>query len=809
MKKRMSRLLALGLAVSMVSSTAVYAAEGDAAAGGEKWSQEETQDGWIKVSNEGGTTLGYSKDSGVTIIEQDGYAFKDLDKDGELDVYEDWREEDETRAADLASQMTGEEIAPLLTHGGWSSFGSDVGVDEEYLAAGGRAGVTRSAGNEGNTEKAVEWNNALQTYAEANGGHGVPVTISIDPNGISGTADGNGLASTMDTELAKEIAQQNSKDYRSVGVTMLLGPQIDIATQSTWCRTSGTYSEDPALNRDLAKAYVSGLQSTYDEEGNDLGWGDDSVVAIAKHFAGAGASEGGRNDHGDAGKYTVFPGNNFAAHLVAFFDGAFNLDSVTEKAGGVMPNYAIAYSEDESLGEQVAGAYSEYKINLLRGNEYDGFILTDWQITEDDTRTYGVEDLTEGERFARLFEVGCDQIGGTTNVEGALEGYEIMKEDVGEEQALALMQEHAKRFFLTQMEVGLYDNPYISKENAVANAWSAEHKELGTKSQEASVVMLKNSDNTIHAYDAAAEKESIYIPYKYVSHTEVSFPNGAAGAPEMTVTYSWEPCADVDVYSQYYNVVTDSVGEPTGEDGTYTENDVIRAAEEEIAACQYALVAVSNPVTDSSVDEDGVYHPASIQYEEYTAENAHEAIANGVEIVEITDGYYGVTTQEVEEDRSYTGQSADKASNYADYELLKYVDGAVGENCKTIVVMKMSSVGCMIWSEVEPMADAILVYYAGMSDIHTQQSLANIVAGNTEPSALLPMQQPASMDAVEAQSEDVPRDAECYVDADGNTYDFAFGLNWSGVIKDERVETYSAEPLTTPETISYTTAAAE
>ncbi len=58
------------------------------------------------------------------------------------------------------------------------------------------------------------------------------------------------------------------------------------------------------------------------------------------------------------------------------------------------------------------------------------------------------------------------------------------------------------------------------------------------------------------------------------------------------------------------------------------------------------------------------------------------------------------------------------------------------------------------------------------------------------------------MDAVEAQQEDVPRDVECYVDADGNTYDFAFGLNWSGKIEDERVTTYSAAPLAAPETIT-------
>ena len=123
--------------------------------------------------------------------------------------------------------------------------------------------------------------------------------------------------------------------------------------------------------------------------------------------------------------------------------------------------------------------------------------------------------------------------------------------------------------------------------------------------------------------------------------------------------------------------------------------------------------------------------------------------------------------------------------------------------------MGMSSVGAMVWSEVEPLADAILMYYAGTAfdgSFFREDVLLDVVSGKVEPSALLPMQQPASMEAVETQQEDVPRDVECYVDADGNTYDFAYGLNWSGVINDERVETYSAEPLTTPETITYTAA---
>lgn len=842
MKKRFCKLVAMGLVVSMMGGTVVRAegtegatesateettesategaaedaAEGvtegaaqdtqspaDASAGGEKWSETETADGWMKVTNEGGATLGYSKNSNVKLIEEDGYAFKDLDQDGELDVYEDWRQDDATRAADLASRLSGEEIAPLLTHGGWMSFGSDVGSDEEYLEAGGRAGVTRSAGNEGNTGMAVDWNNALQEYAETNGGYGIPVTISIDPNGISNIIDWNGLASTMNADTAKEVGQEHSKAYRAVGVTMLLGPQIDIATETSWDRTSGTYSEDPALNRDLAKAYISGLQSTYSEDGTDEGWGDDSVLAIVKHFAGAGASEGGRNDHNDTGKYTVFPGNNFSAHLIAFFDGAFNLDSLTEKAGGVMPNYGISYSEDGSLGEEVGGAYSEFKINLLRDNNYDGFILTDWQVTEDPDGEFGsrafgddVEEMTEAERFAALFKLGVDQVGGTTNTEAAVEAYSIMTEDMGEEAALENMRGHAARFFITQMETGLFENPYLDTDEAKAAVWTDEAKAYGAETQKASVVMIKNSDNTIHQYDASAEKATVYIPYAVKQ--QGNFMTGF-----KTVC---EPVIDVDLAGQYYNVVTDSVGDPTGEDGAYTDADIIRASADEIAACDYAFVTMSDPYTDGTVDEDGNYLPASLQYAEYTADTApEEAIAAGTEIIEMSDGYYGKTSQEVAEDRSYKGNTAAQSGKYSDLELLQYVDGAVSEDCKIVVTMSLGSAGAMVWSEVEPVADAILVYYGGMSStMYSSDVLVDLISGQTEPSALLVKQQPASMEAVEAQLEDVPRDVECYVDADGNAYDFAFGLNWSGVINDERVTTYSAEPLTAPETITVT-----
>ena len=71
-----------------------------------------------------------------------------------------------------------------------------------------------------------------------------------------------------------------------------------------------------------------------------------------------------------------------------------------------------------------------------------------------------------------------------------------------------------------------------------------------------------------------------------------------------------------------------------------------------------------------------------------------------------------------------------------------------------------------------------------------QSSSLDVMSGRYEPSGLLPVQFPADMKTVEAQFEDAPRDMECYKDADGNVYDFAFGMNWSGVIDDDRVQRY-------------------
>lgn len=71
---------------------------------------------FVTITQKGGKTLGYSPTSGVKIITVDGLKFKDLNRNGKLDKYEDWRLPARERAIDLASQLSIEEIAGLMLY---------------------------------------------------------------------------------------------------------------------------------------------------------------------------------------------------------------------------------------------------------------------------------------------------------------------------------------------------------------------------------------------------------------------------------------------------------------------------------------------------------------------------------------------------------------------------------------------------------------------------------------------------------------------------------------------------------------------
>ena len=338
------------------------------------WTEKQTEYGFNIVENEGGKKLSYSPESGVKLIEQDGFAFKDLARTGTLLPYEDWRLSPEERAADLAKRLSIEQVAGLMCFSAHQfNIGPELNEDQKTFLSQHLRSVLNSAGLAGLPDDLqVTWANAMQKFVEGKE-FGIPCYFASDPRNGSGVADWPGnlsLAATFDPEIAWESAKCQSRELRDLGVACFLAPQVDISSDPRWYRNAGTFGEDPALSADMVRAFCDGLQSTYDENGNDLGWGKDSVTAMAKHWTGEGASEGGREAHMEGGKYAVYPNNNFEALMIPFVDGAFKLNGKTESAAAVMSSYTAAYSEDGSLGDVVGSSFSNYKIKEILRERY-------------------------------------------------------------------------------------------------------------------------------------------------------------------------------------------------------------------------------------------------------------------------------------------------------------------------------------------------------------------------------------------------------------------------------------------------------
>tara|TARA_R110000765_G_scaffold139274_2_gene239390 strand:+ start:1843 stop:4137 length:2295 start_codon:yes stop_codon:yes gene_type:complete len=733
------------------------------------------KENYTKVINSDGATLGYSPESGIKIISQDRYAFKDLNKNGTLDSYEDWRLPVAERAKDLASQMSLEDISGLMLYSSHQSipgssrgFGASQYGGKPFPESGALASDLSDDQKKFLTDDhlrhvlitsvespviAAQWNNNAQAFAE--GLYlGIPVNTSSDPrHGSDSYAEFNagaggsismwpgtlGIAATFDPSIMKQFGEIGSKEYRALGIATALSPQIDLATEPRWSRFDGTMGEDPDLATDLARAYVDGFQST---DGGD--WGMQSVNAMVKHWPGGGPEEGGRDGHFGYGAYAVYPGKNIADHIKPFTEGAFKLDGPTKMASAVMPYYTISSGE----GENVANGYNKYLItDVLRGKYgYEGVLCTDWGITRDmsaihkfEGKPFGVENLSVAERHYKAIAAGMDQFGGNNDMGPVLEAFKLGVAELGEEAMRARFEASAVRLLTNIFRVGLFENPYLEVAETEKIVGNSEFMKAGFDAQLKSIVMLKNQNKTL----PVEAKKKVYVPQRYVAPTTNWW---GITTPEKTVD-----AFNMQVVAKYF--------------------DVVDSPEE----ADFALVGIYSPNGGVGYDyadlENGSngYVPISLQYDTYTADTAREvSLAGGSPLEDFTN-------------RTYKGKTVNTI-NTTDMQLVNDTKTKMG-NKPVVVSVKVGKP--MIFSEIEGSAAAIVVHM-GVQD----QALMEIITGAVEPSALLPFQMPADMLTVEAQFEDVPRDMKPYTDADGNTYDFAYGLNWSGVIDDARVKKY-------------------
>lgn len=736
------------------------------------------------IQNEGGKTLGVAKDSKVELIYKDGYAFKDFLGTGELVPYEDWRLSYEERAADLAGRLPIEDIAGLMLYSNHqlipakgpraAIFGGTYG-GKRYEESGAKPWdltdqqktfITRDRirhvlilGLE-NTETAVRWNNKVQALAEGEG-FGIPLNNCSDPRHGAGTeaeymaitgepiskwANGIGFTATFDPALVQEFGEAASAEYRALGITTALSPQIDLATEPRWMRLADTFGEHTQLTVEMTKAYCDGFQTTKDSPD---GWGMDSVNAMVKHFPGGGPVEAGRDARYAYGKYAVYPGHNFEEHLKPFSQGAFRLNGKTEKASAVMPYYTVSTGVDQKYGENVGNSYNKYLITDLLREElgYDGVVCTDWSITHDTGATeeefagkcWGVENLSEAERHLKALEAGVDQFGGNSDAAPLLEAYALYQEKYGKEAAAERFRRSAYRLLLNIFRTGLFENPYLDLATSEATVGRADFVEKGYRSQLRSVTMIKNKEKALPLQKGIR----LYVPDRFVK-SHLDFMSHPTKDRQITP-------AGKKVLGQQFTLV-----------------DTPREADAAICYME-SPISVGYDPADREKGGNG-YVPITLQYRPYQAVSARtHSLAGGDPLEDFTD-------------RSYKDKW-NSAANESDLDNLIETKKCMGDKP---VIAVISLHNPMVMAELEPYADAILLEY-GVSP----QAVSDVLTGDFVPEGLLPVQLPADMDTVEEQCEDVAFDMECYRDSQGNVYDFGFGLNFDGVIRDERTDRYT------------------
>lgn len=716
---------------------------------------------FILIQQTQGPDLGYNPLSGVSILYQDDYAFKDLNQNGELDIYEDWRERPSKRAQDLAQQISIEQIAGLMLYSPHMVVNDSV-PNEKIISCllqdqMRHILVTKVK----NAYTAALWHNNLQAIAEAQP-FGIPTNNSSDPRNYT-EADGEfnagsggdisqwpreiGLAATFDMDIIHRHAHIASIEYRALGITTTLSPQIDLSTDPRWRRFYGTFSEDADLCTDIARVYTDAFQTT---PGSPSGWGNQSVNCMAKHWPGGGTGEGGRDAHYCFGQYGVYPGNNFEEHLLPFTQGALQLDGPTSSAAAIMPYYTISYGIDPS-GENVANGYSRYIITDLLREKYgfDGVVCTDWIITADNPnvemmngKPWGVEHLSVEERHFQAIYAGCDQFGGNDDKQPILAAYQLWCQRFGKESAEQRFRASAQRLLLNFFRVGVFENPYVDPNYTAQVVGCKEFVEEGYDAQLKSIVMLKNHQQVMPIKKGA----KVYFPKRYYPASIGFF---SRHQPNIA-HYDWQ--IDTALIKQYYQL-TDNPDE-----------------------ADFALLYIFSPegnwgYSEKDVQQGGTgYVPISLQYEDYTATSARaQSIAGG----DIKESFTN---------RTYLGKSD---YSYNRYDMLQVIQTKQMMGDKPVIVL-VQPARPFIPAEIEPYSDGLLLGF-GVKD----QAYLDILCGDAEPYGLLPMQLPKDMHTVETQLEDVAHDMECYTDADGHIYDFAFGMNWNGIIHDARVKKYA------------------
>lgn len=457
------------------------------------------------------------------ILEVRGQRFRDLNRSGTLEPYEDWRLAADVRARDLVARMTLEEKAGAMMHSTARTAGAmgGAGVGAGYDTAANRTLIAGANVNSlvtrlgGEPSALAAQDNLLQEIAEGTR-LGIPLTVSTDPRnhfqyvlGASVTAgrfsqwpEALGFAAIGDTALMRRFGDIARQEYRAVGIQMALSPQADLATEPRWSRINGTFGEDADLTGRMVRAYVQGFQ--HGSRGVDTA----GVLTVVKHWVGYGAAAEGYDSHNYYGRKATYSGPSLAYHVRPF------VGALAANVAGVMPTYSIlegATWKGQPVEQVGVGFNRQLLTDVLRGQYgFRGVILTDWGVTNDcnercrngapagerpsfaDIGTpWGVEDLPKRARFVKAVQAGVDQFGGTEDAAMLVDA--VRAGELTETR----LDESVRRIMSQKFTLGLFENPFVDAGATAQRVGTDAFRAEGLDAQRRATVLLENDGHLL------------------------------------------------------------------------------------------------------------------------------------------------------------------------------------------------------------------------------------------------------------------------------------------------------------------------
>lgn len=414
-----------------------------------------------------------------SIIDADGYQFIDLNGNGTLDVYEDWRLDADTRAADLVSQMTVREKIAQMQHPTYlpRADGKIAPYLQKYCTDYGIGMLLIRELN--SVETAATTMNTVQEYAEASR-LGVPVLVSMDSvhglsyvSGATVTGHNLALAATRDEELVTKLAEIARDEHIAIGVRMTLSPESDIASEPRWGRVMETFGEDPDLVTQMVRAQIVAFQNGED------GLNPDGIVACIKHFPGAGPQMDGKDT-----SPIVSDEETLQIHLKPYYA------AIDVNVGSVMPYYSVPLALD--MENSAIGSKAALQDLLREQMGFEGIIQTDWGMIwaiQEGLGTMTGEEVSDEEAIIiGVTQSRVDGIGGES-IRLIDQMEEMTEEGKIDEDILTAA---ATRIVKAKFQLGVFENPYCDVEYAVSFVGNEEHTKVNLEAAEKAMTLLKN-----------------------------------------------------------------------------------------------------------------------------------------------------------------------------------------------------------------------------------------------------------------------------------------------------------------------------